>query len=353
MNRTRFGVTLSETLASIAAFVPVMCMALPMGNASRQASHTRGDAANLRIIHGGLERFASSNGGRYPLPSAVDRFNATEFTSSDPSQKDRTGAVWSLMIFNHLVPTAGVYVSPLETNPNVQAISRELYDSVRPGDPVVPSVLRPFNAANTIDPINAVYDPSFKGTPFDEPLNGLSDVDLAFGQPGVISNNSYAHTPLVGRYLRQWRTGALGARAILSLRGPRFQGDTTAMQVEDWQLTDDEFGAGSNTLGFLGKDDLWLGNIFFSDGSVRAEVDAFLRDRPLQFLTGGGENGGPVVVVEEFPDNIFVSEGSPIESTIENRDDTYLRTWAEGIDRSRRVRARDFTDPRRRVIWID
>ncbi|MEM1422945.1 MAG: hypothetical protein AAGH64_02970 [Planctomycetota bacterium] len=339
----RPGVTLLETAIVLAVLVPAACLALPMQKKARTDARASTDTQNLRAIHAGLETFARFNAGRYPLPSAIDRSNATEFAPRDASEKDRTGNVWSLLVFNTLVVSPSVFVSPLETNPDVQIIPDFVYDYTTPGDPG-PPVPRVYNSANTVDPNNAVYDPSFKGTPFDSPFMGVSDMDLAAASTGVVSNNSYAHVPLVGRYLQQWSAlGEGGLRPLLSLRGPNFQDNTRPRESEkEWELSDDAFGVGSNTLAFLGPDDAWAGNVLLNDGSVRTGADAFFRDRPLV-----GKDG------RTFIDNIFASEGGPVAPDALARNDTYIRTWAIGLDRTRSIDDASFNDPAEGAIWVD
>jgi hypothetical protein len=300
---------------------------------------------NLRGIHQGLLSWAQDNDESYPLPSDADRANATE-DPGDSGEKNRTGAVFSLMIFNQVISEPAVFVSPGEKNINIEPIDEQVYDYTRPGDPALGSAQRRFNNANTVDPKNAVYDPSFKGTPDDRPLNGNSDVDALAGNASGTEacNNSYAHTPLVGEYLKRWSTiRATSLDAVLSNRGPRFAGDTGAQaSADDWSLLEGEFGTESVTLLIHGGDNSWEGNVMYNDGHGKQENDAVLDESTLR-----GDDGNTYV------DNIFVSEGGAVESQILDRSDAYMRAFVRGVGFDERIRARDWSDPARGLIWTD
>ncbi len=334
------GFTLVELLVVISIIALLIGLLLPaVGRARRSALQAR-CLTNIRGIHQGLVAWAQTNDEGYPLPSDADRANATEL-ASDPGLKNRTGNVWSLMIFQQIVAEPGVFVSPSERNVNIAPIDEQVYDYIRPGGPG--SAQRPFNSQNTVDANNAVYDPSFKGTPFDEPLMGASDVDLLDGTTGLAGNNSYAHTPLVGEYLKKWSTiNSRSLDAVISNRGPRFAGDSTARDAEDWQLLEGQYGTESITLLIHGGNQTWEGNVMYNDGHGKQENDAVLDESTLR-----GSDG------TIYSDNMFVSEGNPVESNIVDRKDAYLRPFTDGIDFSRVVSSRAWTDPARGLIWID
>ena len=346
LNKPRRGFTLVELLVVISIIALLIGLLLPaVGRARRSAQQAR-CLTNQRGIHQGLVAWAQNNDESYPLPSAVDRMNATEGDdSTDPSLKNRTGAVWSLLIFNRIVSEPGAFVSPAERNANVEPCDEQVYDYVRPGDPLLGGAQRRFNTPNTNNPRNAVYDPSFKGTPFDEPLvNGTSDVDLLVGTEGLAGNNSYAHVPLVGDYGRNW--GTINARsidAVISNRGPEYDnGSPTPREAfEDFNLSNNQYGVGSNSLLIHGGSTTWEGNVIYNDGHGKQESDPVLDERTLQDANGN-----------VFVDNMFVSENIG-GAAILDRNDAYMRTWVRGLDTSRRIRDADFLRASREAFWVD
>lgn len=345
-SRKKKGFTLVELLVVISIIALLIGLLLPaVGRARRAAIQVRG-MTNLRGIHQGLLSWAQDNDEGYPLPSDADRANATE-DPSDPGQKNRTGAVWSLMIFNQIISEPAVFVSPGEKDANIAPIDEQVYDYVRPGDPGLSSAQRQFNNANTVDPKNAVYDPSFKGTPFDQPLNGTSDVDALAGTTGLACNNSYAHSPLVGEYLKRWSTiRATSLDAVLSNRGPRYAGDTGPRETEDdWQLLEGQYGTESITLLIHGGDSTWEGNVMYNDGHGKQETDPILDESTLRGSSG-----------TIYVDNIFVSEGGDVESQILDRNDAYMRPFVRGFGFDQRIRNNQWYVPATDggdYIWVD
>ena len=156
MTHTRTGTTLPETLILCALTLVVVAGCLPNVNTARTSALKLKDGTQLRNIMQGSQQFAAANRNRYPLPTRVDRFNdaegsppATLSGGGPDANKNRTGAILSVMTFNHLF-TPEITVSPGEVG-NVR-----IYDQYQYTNP---------SGANT--PGRAAYDPAYNGTPFD------------------------------------------------------------------------------------------------------------------------------------------------------------------------------------------
>src|SRR5262249_27997589 len=154
--------------------------------------------AQIRSIHEGMRTWAGSHQGKFPLPSAIDTANQTIAGSlSTQRNKDNTGNIFSILIFNHLL-TPEMALSPAETSASFLADTGYQYSSPSPA------------AA----PANALWDPGFAGTPSDI-TNRRS--------PGF-GNFSYAHLIPFASRQSQWRDDAAPSVALLSNRGPVFDG---------------------------------------------------------------------------------------------------------------------------------
>lgn len=344
MNRYARGFTLVELLVVVSIIALLIGLILPALSGARDEALRARCLTNKRGIHQGLVAWAQNNNGAYPLPSAVDRADATEVAPQGAWQKDRTGNVWSLLIFNRVVAEPAVFVSPAEINPDVMPIDEQAYDYVRPGDPLLTSDQRRFNAPNTNRPRGAVYDPSFKGTPYDAPLMGASDADGLAGTTGVVCNNSYAHAPLIGAYAKKWGTINTSANdAVLSNRGPEYANGSTVPRenADDWRLTRGQYGTDSLSLLVHGGPERWVGNVVFNDGHAKRQSGPALEAATLR-----GTNG------DVYVDNIFVSEGRRVEGNVLNRTDAYLRPWAVGFDTTQNI-GRAFTVARDEAFWVD
>ena len=345
MKARKHAFTLVELLVVIAIIALLVGILLPaVGRAQATARQTK-CLAQVRAIHQGLVAWAQENDEQYPVPSQVDRLDQTE-DPSDPGRKDRTGNVWSLMIFNRTLDNPAVFVSPDEKDPNIQVIDESDYDYNRPGGTGGTNP-NGFQEQNTVNPDGAVYDPSFKGTPTDDDIVGPSDV------PENIGNNSYAHIPLLPRstYLNQWSAISPSAnQPVVGNRGPRYQGDTGGgRDAEEWQLVEGPSGTDSTTLLIHGGRNKWEGNIAYNDGHASFETTP----TPGNLVVRG--IGSEAV----FSDNLFVSENVDYgfgSNNFRNRSDGFLRLWRQGMPTMGFLAGNAtslLVDPQRGLVWID
>ena len=271
---TRKGFTLIELLVVISIIALLIGILLPALQRARRNAGALRDGAQLKQIHTAMVTWATSNSGRFPVPSFIDSQGYTEGTLiNDPSQddpdaylKDRTGAVFSVMIFNQLL-TPEVVVSPNEPN-----------GSIVPKDDYIYGRLPDNSGAN--EPELALWDISFVGVPVPE--------DQAFVESSLLSNIvtvgnvSYAHSPLVGARFGYWRDTLNATQAVLGNRGPLYsatfqgQGDNFLETPEsrEWYLGRGPEGETSDALQFAGSSREWSGNIAYNDNHVSLENSA-------------------------------------------------------------------------------
>lgn len=301
-NRRR-GFTLVELLVVISIIALLIGLLLPaISGAQRVANRTR-CLTNLRGIHTGLVGFSTQNREAYPVPSAIDRANLTE---AESVRKDRTGNIWSILIFQEIVSSREVFVSPAEKNPAIRVILEDEYDFTDPGSGRLNS------ERNTVNPELALYDPSFRGSPADPHPSDVED---------GIGNNSYAHVPLFYKYGEGWSAVRNSADSvILGNRGPFYDGglQPTPRNAEEWELRPGATGTDSITLQIHGGGNSWNGNVFFNDG----HGEAYDNPAPENVLLPGRFNNAI------FRDNIFVSEAYGPQ--FENRSDALLKIFKRG-----------------------
>jgi hypothetical protein len=303
MTHRRRGFTLNElaTVLVLALVVAVLlALMLPLfAHGHKGSVKPLKDAQQLRDIHRAMIVWTQQNGDRYPLPSALDRDDATVRVDGDATLKDSTGAVYSILIFNQLVE-AEKFFSPAE--PNGQLDVHYSYQRDDPESAVMPSEAR--------------WDPSFRGTPLD-PAPGGGEAD----QP--IGHTSYAHLALAGDgRMKHWTFTAGSATPILGTRGPQQTGGTwlPAREAGSWdrslnllastQLAEGPTGTESLCLLMFSEKTAWSGNIVYNDNHVVQEKsthpDAV---RYVAIHPGGYSKSG--ITVSRFGDGLFLDEGDP------------------------------------------
>ncbi|MEM8834701.1 MAG: prepilin-type N-terminal cleavage/methylation domain-containing protein [Planctomycetota bacterium] len=341
MNRSaRKGFTLVELLVVISIIALLIGILLPaLGKARKNALQVR-CSTNVRGIHTGLVGWSTDDDGRYPIPSRLDRRNFTEddMDFGSQSSKDRTGNIWSILIYNRII-SPEIFISPAEVNPNIRKpVIGSTEDEFR-FEMDAESVGTFINGDN---PADALYDPRFRGTPIDR-------ADLTFGAGGNgnglesiddyeaegIAFNSYAHVMVSPSSVRTtvfWSSDQGRSDVpILGNRGPLY---STEIEPDDgeWELATmpAEFGATSECLLIHGDTSTWAGNIAYNDNHVSFEREPNPEGITVSYDdTGGGTQSGSV------RDNLFVDETAErIGDDVPDRrfrTNALLRQWARGL----------------------
>ncbi|QOJ00115.1 MAG: type II secretion system protein [Phycisphaeraceae bacterium] len=267
------GFTLIELLVVIAIISILISMTLPALGSARNAARSLKCAINLKQSLQGLVAFASTNKDDYPVPSDLDRANATV---ADPGLlKNNTGNIFSVMIWNQLAAT-GTAVCPAEPNPD---ITRD--DGYQPRSP-----------SRAVSPDNALWDPGFASMPGEGGMTGGGDQrrDTSKG------NVSYAHVPPFSPRTRYWKSTLDSGEAVMADRGPVYEGEPGA-----WRPVAGPQGAGSNTFRTHASPRSWAGNIVYNDAHVVFESRPDPRTTTLVF---SGAFGGS----RHHADNVFANE---------------------------------------------
>ena len=215
---SRHGLTRLELLMALICIFVLTSLLYLMFQRTVRSNVQVEDGTRLRQIRLSLLVAARDYQGRYPTPGLVNRLPLNGVETPGRGEEDEslntTASLYSVMVMqNYLSPE--LLISPLERNPNVDAMDNDFYDF----DAYSPATSR-------------YWDPSFKA-------------DLVTG-----SNVSYGHMPLVGERKNRWWQESLGGHfALLGNRGPR----------------DGKPDRNSYTCDRHGN---WSGNIVFADGSV-------------------------------------------------------------------------------------
>ncbi|MEQ8844019.1 MAG: prepilin-type N-terminal cleavage/methylation domain-containing protein [Phycisphaerales bacterium] len=276
--KNRKAFTLIELLVVIAIIALLIGILLPALGKARSTARQLKDSTQIRGVVQAMAIWAQNNQEDYPIPSRLDRNGDTIGGAQEVDfSKDTTGNVMSVLIFNGFFPVE-LAVSPAEAG----AVEvKEDYQSANPEE-----------AQN---PQSALWDPTFKGTPFDD--QGVSYPP----ESRDISNNSYAQVPYFGARNRIWSNTFSSTDAILANRGPVYESEGSQDNIT-WRLVDGDFGEQSTTLLIHGSKTQWSGNVGYND----QHVDFHTRPDPetLTFTFTGGGGGNPFT----NPDNLFVSE---------------------------------------------
>ncbi len=243
MHRTR-GFTILELVAIIASLVVAYVTAVPQLGQARDQARELKDSTQIRGILQASAIWAQHNHERYPTPSRIDRNGATiarpDGLKGPDRRLDTTGNVLSLLIWNGFIPD-DLTVSSAEVG-NVRVMPN--YQTVDP--------------ASAVDPMQALWDPAFRGTPLDEWGGNVP------GNAGDASHNSFAQVAYFGGREHLWSNTFSATEATWGNRGPAY-----TLHRGVWRpLQGSPFGDGSNTMRIHGEPDSWAGNIGFNDQHV-------------------------------------------------------------------------------------
>lgn len=263
MNRVRCGLTLVEVLvavgfAIVAMIVVVAYLGVPHhGCGSRQLK----DQTQVRGIVQAMQLWAQNNGDRYPLPSLVDKDNAT--VADIGAAKDTTANIFSMLVYNGNIPTE-ICVSPAESNGKIEVCSK--YELNYP--------------STAMNPEKALWDPSFNADFTGEKQSHLS----------------YAHIQPFGAREKRWMNTFAATDAQVGNRGPEIK----EIQRRRNSFTPIPVLKESNTYLFHGGRKTWEGNIAYGDMHVNYEV-SMIGDDPQVWPHYDGKAG-------RTPDCLFFDE---------------------------------------------
>ena len=260
---------------------------------ARKKSQQAADAAHIRGIGQALIIWANNHADSYPLPSEVDKNDAT-IGGGGPT-KNTTANIYSLMVYSGAI-SADTLLSPLETNPNI--VKCESYQFKEP--------------KGAASPERALWDPAFAA-------------DFTGDNKG---NVSYPHQQPVGERLANWSNSFSTTEVAVGTRGPEIDGidrpvaESTAPRFASPPVVAGATPAkGTRTCGFYGEGSTWTGNFAYNDNSVR-------------LLKPGLTHGEPIAVLEnqhDFPTYVVNGRRRPDVPFYDEPDDVSQRNNYVGI----------------------
>lgn len=279
MKRCVRGLTVVEVIAIVVVVVILVGILLPaMGRPNHHGgSRQLKDQTQVRGIVQAMSLWAQNNGDQYPLPSLVDKDNAT--VADIGATKNTTANIFSLLVFNGCIPTE-ICVSPAESNGKMEVFTKYALE-------------KPPTAVN---PEKALWDPSF-------------NADFTGDKQ---SHLSYANLQPFGPRAKRWGSTMVATDAQVGNRGPEIK----EIQRRRSSFTPIPMLNDSNTYLIHGGRKTWEGNIAYGDTHVNFET-SMIGDDPQVWPHYEGKAG-------RTPDCLFFDEPDDVK-----RDNVFMSIFTK------------------------